>query len=114
MMEKRMKRERNKLFLRILLILLAVWLTVSAVFVAVRLNVEEMKRAAALQKAVTISCGQMFHLEENTIVTIVRTDKPGAPVERHLVMGFSRPLASTGEMTVNAVSVQDFPIATVS
>ena len=42
MMEKRMKRERNKLFLRILLILLAVWLTVSAVFVAVRLNVEEM------------------------------------------------------------------------
>ena len=42
MMEKRLKRERNKLFLRVLLILLAVWLAVSAVFCAVRLNVEEM------------------------------------------------------------------------
>ena len=42
MMEKRLKRERNKLFLRVLLILMAVWLAVSAVFCAVRLNVEEM------------------------------------------------------------------------
>ena len=31
-MEKRLKRERNRLFLRVILILLAVWLTVSAVF----------------------------------------------------------------------------------
>ncbi len=29
-MEERLKRERNRLFLRIILILLAVWLTVSA------------------------------------------------------------------------------------
>ena len=39
-MEKRLKRERNRLFLRVILILLAVWLTVSAVFCAVRLSVE--------------------------------------------------------------------------
>lgn len=73
----------------------------------------KLKRAAAMQKAVTISCGQLFHIRENSLVTIVRTDKPGSPVERHLVMGFSRPLSWSGEMTINAVSVQDLPIATV-
>ena len=41
-MEERLKRERNWLFLRITLILLAVWLTVSAVFCAVRLNMEKV------------------------------------------------------------------------
>ena len=40
-MEERLKRERNRLILRITLILLAVWLTVSAVFCAVRLNTEK-------------------------------------------------------------------------
>ena len=41
-MEKRLKHERNKLFLRIIVILLAVWLTFSAVFCAVRLSVEKV------------------------------------------------------------------------
>lgn len=72
----------------------------------------ELKRASVLQKAVSISCGQMFHIKENELVTIVRSDKQGAPVERHLVMGFSRPLTSGGAMTINAVSVVDFPVAT--
>lgn len=49
----------------------------------------------------------------NQLVTITRTDKPGSPVERHLVQGFSRPLGATGEMTVEAVSVQDFAAAEV-
>lgn len=40
-MEQRLKRERNRLFLRIILILLAVWLIVSAVFCAIRLNIEK-------------------------------------------------------------------------
>ena len=40
-------------------------------------------------------------------------DVDGYPVERHLVTGFSRPIAQTGEMTIEATSVQDFPIATV-
>ena len=39
-MEQKLKRQRNRLFLRVILILLAVWLTVSAVFCAVRLSVE--------------------------------------------------------------------------
>ena len=41
-MEERLKRDRNRLFFRIILILLAVWLTVSAVFCAVRLNMEKV------------------------------------------------------------------------
>lgn len=67
----------------------------------------KLKRSMILQKAVNISCSQMFHIEENKIVTVVRTDKPGSPVERHLVMGFTRPLASTQPMTISAVSAND-------
>ena len=74
----------------------------------------EMKRATVLQKSVNISCGQFFHLTENTLVTVARTDKPGAPIERHLVMGFTRPLPADGAMTISAVSVADFPTATVT
>lgn len=40
-MEAKLKKQRNKLFLRIILILLAVWLTVSVVFCAIRLNIEK-------------------------------------------------------------------------
>ena len=78
------------------------------------LAVWKLKRSSALQKAITISCSQIFHIEENSLVSIVRTDKLGSPVERHLVMGFTRPLAATGEMQINAVSVQDFVTATVT
>ncbi len=76
-------------------------------------GVWKLKRMTVLQKAVSISCQQIFHINENELVTITRTDKPGAPVERHLVQGFSRPLTQTGEMTISAVSTADFPIATV-
>ena len=78
------------------------------------LAVWKLKRSTSLQKAITISCSQLFHIEENGLVTIVRTDKPGSPVERHLVMGFTRPLTSNGEMQIDAVSVQDFVTATVT
>ena len=73
-----------------------------------------LKRSTVLQKSVDISCGQIFHIKENELVTIVRTDKPGSPTERHLIQGFSRPLAYAGEMTITAVSVADFPTATVT
>ena len=78
------------------------------------LAVWKLKRSSGLQKAISISCSQIFHIEENGLVTIVRTDKPGSPVERHLVMGFTRPLSTTGEMQINAVSVQDFVTATIT
>lgn len=74
----------------------------------------KLKRTAVLQKAVSISCTQMFHIVENNLVEITRTDKPGSPTERHLIQGFTRPLTSAGEMTISAVSVADFPIATIT
>lgn len=73
-----------------------------------------VKRSSVLQKAVDISCSQMFHIRGNELVTLHRTDKSGNPVERHLIQGFTRPLAGTGEMTISCVSVNDLPVATVS
>ena len=78
------------------------------------LAVWKLKRSAALQKSVSVSCSQILHLNENEIITIVRSDKPGSPVERHLVQGFTRPLTWNGQMQITAVSVQDFPTATVT
>lgn len=72
----------------------------------------QLKRYAVLGKTVTLTTTQMFHIVENQIVTIRRDDKQGTPVERHLVQGFTRPIGQTGTMTINAVSVNDFPIAT--
>lgn len=71
-----------------------------------------LKRQTILQKSVTITSEQMFHLRENQIVTIRRLDKPGAPVEKHLINGFTIPMGETGNMTIQATSVQDFPNAT--
>lgn len=73
-----------------------------------------VKRSSILQRAVTVSCSQMFHIWGNDIITLVRSDKPGRPVERHLIQGFSRPLASDGEMSISAVSTMDYYTATVS
>lgn len=73
----------------------------------------EMKRNTILKKSVTILSTQMFHLVENNIVTIRRIDKKGSPIERHLINGFTIPIGQTGQMTINATSVHDFPIATV-
>lgn len=71
-----------------------------------------LKRNTVLQKSVTVQTSQIFHLVENDLVTIRRTDKPGAPVERHLLTGFSRPLGQTGAMQLNCTSVNDLPAAT--
>lgn len=73
----------------------------------------KLKRFSTLTKAVSIECGQMFHIVENGVITIQRPDKPGAPVERHVIQGFTRPIGQTGSMTIEAISVNDFPIATI-
>ena len=70
-----------------------------------------LKQNSVLKKSVTIQSSQLFHLVENELVTITRTDKPGSPVERHLVTGFSRPIAQNGQMTIDCTSVNDFPAA---
>lgn len=78
------------------------------------LAVFKLKRQTVLQKSVSIKSTQIFHLQENQLVTIRRPDKEGYPVERHLVTGFSRPIAQSGMMTIEATSVQDFPTATIT
>lgn len=78
------------------------------------LAVFKLKRQTVLQKSVSIESAQIFHLQENQLVTIQRPDKPGQPVERHLVTGFTRPIAQKGNMQIEATSVNDFPVATVN
>lgn len=74
----------------------------------------ELKRSSILQQSVSITCSQLFHIRENELVEIWRTDKPGEPMERHLVTGFSRPISHAGTMTINATSVNDFSEATIT
>ena len=78
------------------------------------LAVFKLKRQTVLQKSVSIESAQIFHLQENQLVTIQRPDKPGQPVERHLVTGFTRPIAQKGNMQIEATSANDFPVATVN
>jgi hypothetical protein len=78
------------------------------------LAVFKLKRQSVLKKSVTIETTQMFHLQENNLVTIQRTDKPGNPIERHLIMGYTRPIAQNGSMSISATAVNDFPVATVT
>lgn len=74
----------------------------------------EAEASDSAAKGVTISCSQMYHIDTNQLITIIRSDKSGSPVERHLIQSFSRPLGSTGSMTISCVSVNDFPEATVT
>ena len=74
----------------------------------------KLKRTAVLHKAVNISCNQIFHLEENGLIEIIRTDKSPAVAELHLIQGFTLPMTGTDHMSITATSVHDFPDATVS
>ena len=74
----------------------------------------DLKRNTVLNKSVTIRSSQMFHLTENNLIAVKRSDKQGEPIERHLLTGYTIPIGSTGEMTLNCTSVQDFPVATVT
>ena len=74
----------------------------------------KVKRTAALHKAVTVNCNQIFHMEVNQLIEIVRTDLDRAEIERHLVQGFTIPLSGTEPMSITAVSVHDFPTVAVT
>ena len=73
-----------------------------------------LKRYSVLQKSVSISSTQMFHITENGLITIKREDKEGSPKERHLIQSFSRPIGQTGNMTIDAVSVKDLPAPAIT
>lgn len=69
-MERRLKKERNKLYLRITLIMLAVWLTVSIVFCAIFLNVkkykiqsEELMNISTFTKFLSLVYNEMNYLD---------------------------------------------------
>ncbi len=69
-MERRLKKERNKLYLRITLIMLTVWLTVSIVFCTVFLNVkkykiqsEELMNISTFTKFLSLVYNEMNHLD---------------------------------------------------
>lgn len=73
-----------------------------------------LKRKTVLQKSVTVECGQMFHLIENRLISVKRTDKAGDPVEKHLIQGFTIPIGETGSMSISCTSVNDIPDFTVT
>lgn len=73
-----------------------------------------VKRTSVLHRAVTIRCNQIFHLTENTLIEVTRTDLPGTPVEKHLVQGFELPISGTEPMSITATSVHDFPSITLT
>lgn len=72
-----------------------------------------LKRKTVLQKSVTISCSRMFHLRENNLISVLRSDKAGSPTEKHLIQAISIPLSQKGAMQIVGTSVTDFPEATV-
>lgn len=68
-----------------------------------------LKRKTILQKEIAITSSQMFHLAENRLVSVRRTDKEGSPVEKHIIQSYSLPIGEKGEMSINAVSANDIP-----
>ena len=72
-----------------------------------------LKRKTVLQKSVQISCSQMFHLRENNLISVLRSDKPNSPIENHLIQSISIPLSQKGAMLITATSVQDYPTPTL-
>lgn len=52
----------------------------------------------------------MYHLNENRVITVRRTDKRDSPIEKHLINSFSLPIGESGAMTINATSINDIPI----
>ena len=73
----------------------------------------KLKRATVLKKSVTVSSTQMFHLQENNLITVQRSDKQGSPIERHLIQSYTIPIGQTGEMSITATSVTDYPNVTI-
>lgn len=71
-----------------------------------------LKRKTVLQKSVTISCSQMYHLQENNLISVPRSDKPNSPIEKHLIQAISIPLKPNASMSITATSVNDFPQVT--
>lgn len=68
-----------------------------------------LKQKTVLQKSVAIESSQIFHLAENNVVTVKRTDKENSLVERHLIQSYTLPIGETGTMVINCTSTNDLP-----
>ena len=73
-----------------------------------------LKRKTITQKSVTISSPQLFHLVENRLVSVQRSDKEGEPIEKHIIQSFTLPIGQTGAMTIDCTSVNDYPVITTT
>ena len=71
-----------------------------------------LKRKTVLQKSVTFSSTQMFHLRENNLVSVLRSDKPNKPIEKHLIQSMTIPLKVSGSMSITCTAISDFPEVT--
>lgn len=71
-----------------------------------------LKRKTVLQKSVSINCSQMFHLRENNLISVLRSDKPNNPIEKHLIQSISIPLSEKGAMSLTCTAISDFPSVT--
>jgi len=71
-----------------------------------------LKRKTVLQKSVNFSCSQMFHLRENNLVSVLRSDKPNKPIEKHLIQAMTIPLNRASAMSLTCTAVSDFPQVT--
>ena len=69
-----------------------------------------LKRKTILQKEISIESSQLYHLDENALVTVRRNDTPGSPIEKHLIQSYSLPFSEQGGMSITAVSVNDLAI----
>lgn len=67
-----------------------------------------LKRKTVLQKSISVQSSQMFHLLENRLISVQRTDKAGSPFEKHLIQSFTLPIGENGSMSINAASVFDY------
>lgn len=64
-----------------------------------------LKRLNALQQSVSFTTSPIYHLQENTLVSIVNQRKDGE-LKAHLVNGFSLPIGQ-GSMQIDVTSIDD-------
>lgn len=73
-----------------------------------------LRRKMMIQSSVTITCGQLFHLRENALVSVKREDK-GGETRQYLINSYSLPLADEGSMQIScsaATNDENFHITT--
>jgi hypothetical protein len=64
-----------------------------------------LKRLNALKQSVSFTTSPIYHLQENTLVSIVNQQK-GSELTPHLVNGFTLPIGA-GSMQINVTSIDD-------